>query len=62
MLRFEDPVLGPRRLPAFQDYRSGKLTLEEGTFSIDVERKQVFLSCGAAQKVNVGTYLNYVIN
>lgn len=64
VLRFEDPVLGPRRLPAFQDYRSGKLTLEEGTFSIDVERKQVFLSCGsaAAQKVNVGTYLNYVIN
>ncbi|XP_058822795.1 leucine--tRNA ligase, cytoplasmic [Topomyia yanbarensis] len=62
ILRHEDPVLGPRKLPAFQDYRTGKLTLEDGTLSIDTDRKQVSLTNDKAQSFNIGTSFVYVIN
>lgn len=62
ILRFEDPILGPRKPPTFQDYRSGKLTVEDGTFSIDVDKRQLFLSNGTIKNLNVGTSFVYVIN
>ncbi|XP_053697668.1 leucine--tRNA ligase, cytoplasmic [Sabethes cyaneus] len=62
ILRYQNPVMGPRKLPVFQDYRSGKLSLEDGTLSIDANKKEVFLSTGAAQNLSIGTDFIYVIN
>ncbi|XP_055640354.1 leucine--tRNA ligase, cytoplasmic [Toxorhynchites rutilus septentrionalis] len=62
IMRFEDPVLGPRKAPSFQDYRSGKRTIEDGTFNIDTEKKHVYITNGKIQNLNVGTNFIYVIN
>jgi leucyl-tRNA synthetase len=60
--RFEDPVCGPRKIPAFQDFKSGKLPVAEGTFSIDALKREIFL-CGAGnEKIIVGTNLIYVVD
>ncbi|ETN58342.1 leucyl-tRNA synthetase [Anopheles darlingi] len=62
ILRFEDPVLGPRRLPTFQDYRSGKVSVEDGTFAVEPEKKEVRLTNGSVKNLNTGTSFIYVIN
>uniref|UniRef100_A0A182QC67 leucine--tRNA ligase n=1 Tax=Anopheles farauti TaxID=69004 RepID=A0A182QC67_9DIPT len=62
ILRYEDPVMGPRTLPTFQDYRSGKITIEEGDFKVETEKKQVLLSNGSVKNLNIGTHFIYVIN
>uniref|UniRef100_A0A182Y3F3 leucine--tRNA ligase n=2 Tax=Anopheles stephensi TaxID=30069 RepID=A0A182Y3F3_ANOST len=62
VMRYEDPVMGPRSLPAFQDYRSGKVTIEEGEFKVEMEKKQVLLSNGTFKNLNIGTNFIYVIN
>lgn len=62
ILRYEDPVKGPRRPPTFQDYRAGKLTIEEGTFSIDEGKNQLLLTNGTVKNLDVGTNFLYVIN
>ncbi|XP_058058013.1 leucine--tRNA ligase, cytoplasmic [Anopheles bellator] len=62
ILRYEDPTLGPRLLPAFQDYRSGKITIENGTFRVVPEKKHVFLGNGSPDVVNTGTSFIYVMN
>lgn len=61
-MRYEDPVMGPRSLPTFQDYRSGKVTIEEGEFKVEPEKKQVLLSNGSFKDLNIGTSFIYVIN
>uniref|UniRef100_A0A1S4GYI9 leucine--tRNA ligase n=2 Tax=Anopheles gambiae TaxID=7165 RepID=A0A1S4GYI9_ANOGA len=62
IMRYEDPVMGPRSLPTFQDYRSGKVTIEEGEFKVEPEKKQVLLSNGSFKDLNIGTSFIYVIN
>uniref|UniRef100_A0A182JFF4 leucine--tRNA ligase n=1 Tax=Anopheles atroparvus TaxID=41427 RepID=A0A182JFF4_ANOAO len=62
IMRFEDPVLGPRSLPTFQDYRSGKVTIEEGEFKVQPENKQVLLNNGTCKDLHIGTSFIYVIN
>ncbi|ALC38838.1 CG33123 [Drosophila busckii] len=58
--RYEDPLLGPRKLPAFQDYKTGKMLLDAGNFVLDVEAKRV--SVNQAGKVSeVGRNLVYVV-
>lgn len=59
--RFEDPVLGPRKMPIFNDFKSGKIQLEEGTMSIDVKAETVTITTTDGKKVNVGTNLVYVV-
>lgn len=53
--------MGPRKLPQFQDYKSGKCELEEGTISIDVEKNEVFVTNGTGKKINVGTSFSYIV-
>ncbi|XP_052898073.1 leucine--tRNA ligase, cytoplasmic-like [Anopheles moucheti] len=62
IMRYEDPVLGPRSLPTFQDYRSGKVTIEEGDLMVDMEKQQVLLSNRTIKNMNIGTNFIYVIN
>ncbi|XP_058452707.1 leucine--tRNA ligase, cytoplasmic [Malaya genurostris] len=62
ILRYEDPALGPRKLPAFQDFRSGKLTLEDGTLNVDADKKQISLTNEKSQDLIIGTSFVYVIN
>ncbi|XP_058124293.1 leucine--tRNA ligase, cytoplasmic [Anopheles ziemanni] len=62
IMRFEDPILGPRSLPTFKDYRSGKVTLEEGGFKVLPEEKQVLLNNAGSKDLNIGTCFIYIIN
>lgn len=64
ILRFEDAVMGPRKLPVLNDYKQGKVPLERGVFAIDVDTKAVFLTptgADAAKRIDVGTSLVYVV-
>lgn len=58
--RYIDPALGPRSFPAFDDFKAGKVPLETGVFSINVDTKEVFLTTDTG-RVNVGTSLIYVV-
>lgn len=59
--RFTDPVLGPRKIPAFDDYKSGKAQVEEGTVSLDLKTEAVYITSSDNQKVEVGTSLVYIV-
>lgn len=53
--------MGPRRFPAFNDYKSGKVQLEAlGVFSVNVETNEVFLTTDGGRK-EIGTSLIYVV-
>lgn len=58
--RFEDPTMGPRRFPLLNDYKSGKVELETGIFSVNVETNEVFLTTPTGRK-EIGTALIYVV-
>ncbi|XP_036329061.1 leucine--tRNA ligase, cytoplasmic [Rhagoletis pomonella] len=59
--RYDDPALGPRQIPLFQDYKTGKTPLTEGEFSLDVEKKQVSLKVDG-KVVEVGRQFIYVVD
>lgn len=58
--RFEDPNVGPRRFPKFDDFKSGKVPLETGVFSVNVDTNEVFLTTSDSRK-EIGTQLIYVV-
>lgn len=58
--RYEDAVLGPRKLPAFNEPFKGKILMEDGVFSIDVEKNEILLKTDASS-LNVGTSFIYVV-
>lgn len=58
--RYEDPVLGPRKIPVCSEPFMGKVQLENGTFSIDVDKNEVFLATETA-KSSIGTTFIYVV-
>ncbi|XP_023175082.2 leucine--tRNA ligase, cytoplasmic [Drosophila hydei] len=58
--RYEDPVMGPRKLPNFQDYKTGKTLLSEGNFVLDVQDKRVSVNI-AGKLIEVGRNLIYVV-
>ncbi|XP_049302651.1 leucine--tRNA ligase, cytoplasmic [Bactrocera dorsalis] len=59
--RYIDPVLGPRQIPAFQDYQKGKTPLTDGTFTLDVEKKLVSLKV-EDKVIEVGRHFIYVVD
>lgn len=59
--RFEDPVLGPRKIPNFNDYKTGKVLLEEGTVSIDLKSGAVNITTADGKKIEVGTSFIYIV-
>lgn len=59
--RFEDPILGPRKIPVINEILKGKVQLEDGVFSIDAEKSEVFLEVAGAEKINVGSSFIYTV-
>ncbi|KAL9925501.1 leucyl-tRNA synthetase isoform 1-T1 [Glossina fuscipes fuscipes] len=41
--RYVDPVMGPRQIPEFRDYKKGKALLNDGTLLLDINQKCVSL-------------------
>lgn len=61
ILHFDDPVLGPRQLPKFDDPKFGKVVISpESTFSIDLEKNEITVSQNGS-KLNVGDTLAYIV-
>jgi leucyl-tRNA synthetase len=61
LLKFDDHVLGPRKIPNFNDYKSGKSELESGIFSADVKENRVYITTESGKKLEIGTNLTYII-
>lgn len=59
--RFEDPVLGPRKIPIFNDYKSGKVQLEDGSLSIDMKADDVHVTTADGKKIQIGSSLVYIV-
>lgn len=59
--RFDDPIMGPRKIPRCNDYKEGKILLESGTFKIDVAKNEIYLDTVEAGTVNIGTHFVYVV-
>lgn len=59
--RFVDPILGPRKIPAFNDFKSGKVQLEEGNVSIDMKTQAVYITTTDGKKIDVGTSFVYIV-
>jgi leucyl-tRNA synthetase len=59
--RFEDSVLGPRKIPTFGDYKTGKVQLEDGNVSIDLKTDAVYITTADNKKTQVGTSFIYVV-
>lgn len=62
VLYFQDPELGPRKLPKYDDPKAGKVIVEtDSRFTIDVEKQDVtFTSNGT--KVKVGNTMAYIVH
>uniref|UniRef100_A0A1I8PHA6 leucine--tRNA ligase n=1 Tax=Stomoxys calcitrans TaxID=35570 RepID=A0A1I8PHA6_STOCA len=61
--RFNDPIMGPRKLPEFQDFKSGKSILTEGSLMVDVEKQNVVLiEEGSGTSISVGRHFIYVVD
>lgn len=58
--RYEDAVLGPRKLPLLNEPLKGKVQLETGVFSIDTEKNQVILKTESGA-LDIGTSFIYVV-
>lgn len=59
--RFDDPILGPRKIPSFGDYKTGKTMVEDGIISIDTSAENSFFTTMNGAKIELGTNLVYVI-
>lgn len=58
--RFEDPALGPRKIPNFNDYKTGKVQLEDGVVSLDLKTETVCVTT-VDGKIEVGTSFIYIV-
>lgn len=62
LYRFDDPIFGPRKIPVFGDFESGKTKLPtDGILNINAAEKQIFLIDSDNKKLNIGTNLVYVV-
>lgn len=59
--RFEDPIIGPRKIPVINEMLKGKVQLEDGVFSIDADKNEVYLEVEGAAKINVGSSFIYLV-
>lgn len=59
--RFEDPILGPRKIPVLNGELKGKVELEDGVFTIDADKHEIYLEVDGAQKISVGCSFIYMV-
>ena len=60
--RFEDPVLGDRKLPAFQQPTKDKVLIEpDSIFKVDVQDKKVSIVSGS-KVFDIGRSVSYLLN
>lgn len=59
--RFEDPILGPRKIPSFNDYKTGKVQLEDGTVSVDLKSEVVSIVTSDGKKIEAGSSFIYIV-
>ena len=63
LLRYNDPLLGPRQLPNFEHTTEQKSVIEAtDTFTVDTDRRVVKLKSGADCDIAVGSQLLYVVS
>ena len=61
LLRYNDPLLGPRRLPNFENFTDGKSVIEAGKiFTVDTEKQVVMLERSTDSSVVIGSQLIYI--
>ncbi|KAK9536732.1 hypothetical protein VZT92_006495 [Zoarces viviparus] len=62
LMRYEDPVLGPRRVPVLGHEEQGKLAISnKSVFNINLEEKRVTLADNGLS-VDIGNSLVYLVN
>ena len=61
LLRYEDHVLGARKIPSFDDFKTGKEKLEDGIFVTDMKEKKIFVTDESGNKSEIGTNLIYIV-
>ncbi|TDH05220.1 hypothetical protein EPR50_G00139610 [Perca flavescens] len=62
LMRYEDPVLGPRRVPVLGHEEQGKLTISnKSVFNINLEEKRVTVADNGLT-VDIGDSLVYLVN
>ncbi|XP_011294281.1 leucine--tRNA ligase, cytoplasmic [Musca domestica] len=60
--RYDDPVMGHRKMPEFQNFKAGKSLLTEGSLVVDVEKQSITLvEEGSGASIPVGRYFVYVV-
>ncbi|XP_063701981.1 leucine--tRNA ligase, cytoplasmic [Culicoides brevitarsis] len=60
--RFNDPALGPRKMPTFGDYKEGKTLLPKiGELTIDAEKSELYM-VEKGKKVPLGKSFVYVVD
>ncbi|KAK9875815.1 hypothetical protein WA026_009601 [Henosepilachna vigintioctopunctata] len=60
--RYEDPLLGPRKIPGFNEPTKDKVVIQKGsTFKVNTELKTIHVSSGG-KDIEVGTKLIYLVN
>jgi len=63
LLRYSDPVLGPRKLPNFENVNDDKLLIEASdTFRVDTDSQVVTLQSDRDCSIAIGSQLVYVIS
>lgn len=61
LMRYEDPVLGPRRVPVLGREEQGKLPIsDKSSFHINLEDKKVHMTDNGL-KVDIGDTLVYLV-
>lgn len=61
LLHYEDAILGPRRLPLFDNPTAGKVQIEDtDVFSVDLDSKKVLLKRDSVVK-DIGSQIIYII-
>lgn len=62
LMRYEDPLLGPRRLPVLGQEEQGKLLISnKSVFNINLEEKKVTLADNGLT-VDIGDTLVYLVH
>lgn len=61
LMRYEDPIMGPRRVPVLGQEEQGKLAISnKSVFSVDLEKKKVTVADNGLT-VDIGDTLVYLI-